>query len=114
MSLAFCLQKIGYDNAAAVAKKAHKEGCTLKVWILFIVLNLLGIGGGRAKLFNYYIDHPILTNVGQGHLSYLGSQQYSIPGKPMFNGYSGGTSLGHTMKNPISVSFRNVDNHIYY
>lgn len=24
-------QKIGYDNAAAVAKKAHKEGCTLKV-----------------------------------------------------------------------------------
>ncbi|KAE8676689.1 Fumarate hydratase [Hibiscus syriacus] len=22
--------KIGYDNAAAVAKKAHKEGCTLK------------------------------------------------------------------------------------
>lgn len=25
------LQKIGYDNAAAVAKKAHKEGSTLKV-----------------------------------------------------------------------------------
>lgn len=25
------LQKIGYDNAAAVAKKAHKEGTTLKV-----------------------------------------------------------------------------------
>lgn len=24
-------QKIGYDNAAAVAKKAHKEGSTLKV-----------------------------------------------------------------------------------
>lgn len=28
----YCLcQKIGYDNAAAVAKKAHKEGSTLKV-----------------------------------------------------------------------------------
>ena len=27
-------QKIGYDNAAAVAKKAHKEGITLKVWII--------------------------------------------------------------------------------
>ncbi|KAL0746033.1 hypothetical protein Bca101_101453 [Brassica carinata] len=28
----YCLlyQKIGYDNAAAVAKKAHKEGSTLK------------------------------------------------------------------------------------
>jgi fumarate hydratase class II len=26
-------QKIGYDNAAAVAKLAHKEGSTLKVII---------------------------------------------------------------------------------
>jgi len=26
-------QKIGYDKAAAVAKKAHKEGTTLKVRI---------------------------------------------------------------------------------
>jgi fumarate hydratase class II len=31
------MQKIGYDNAAAVAKKAHKEGTTLKVtFALFI------------------------------------------------------------------------------
>jgi len=29
------MQKIGYDNAAAVAKKAHKEGTTLKVLYLF-------------------------------------------------------------------------------
>lgn len=28
-------QKIGYDNAAAVAKLAHKEGSTLKVMISF-------------------------------------------------------------------------------
>lgn len=31
-TLLLLLQKIGYDNAAAVAKKAHKEGSTLKVW----------------------------------------------------------------------------------
>jgi len=30
------MQKIGYDNAAAVAKKAHKEGTTLKVTFAFI------------------------------------------------------------------------------
>jgi fumarate hydratase class II len=30
------MQKIGYDNAAAVAKKAHKEGTTLKVILLYL------------------------------------------------------------------------------
>lgn len=31
--LLLLFQKIGYDNAAAVAKKAHKEGSTLKVML---------------------------------------------------------------------------------
>lgn len=35
------LQKIGYDNAAAVAKKAHKEGCTLKVMIPTLVYAIM-------------------------------------------------------------------------
>lgn len=35
------MQKIGYDNAAAVAKKAHKEGSTLKVIIPFILVVLI-------------------------------------------------------------------------
>lgn len=29
----FLVQYIGYDKAAAAAKKAHKEGTTLKVWL---------------------------------------------------------------------------------
>lgn len=34
LMLVTCLNpKIGYDNAAAVAKKAHKEGTSLKVMI---------------------------------------------------------------------------------
>ena len=29
-SLCHCLLQVGYDKAAAIAKKAHKEGLTLK------------------------------------------------------------------------------------
>jgi hypothetical protein len=36
-------QKIGYDNAAAVAKKAHKEGTTLKVIIAFVQFALFPV-----------------------------------------------------------------------
>lgn len=36
------VQKIGYDNAAAVAKKAHKEGTTLKVTFTFVFPAMLG------------------------------------------------------------------------
>ncbi|CAN7112937.1 unnamed protein product [Brassica rapa subsp. narinosa] len=39
--------KIGYDNAAAVAKKAHKEGSTLKG----------SAGGHLGPLFFYHHDH---------------------------------------------------------
>jgi len=34
LSLICLFQKIGYDKAAAVAKKAHKEGSTLKVMMM--------------------------------------------------------------------------------
>lgn len=37
--LVLVFQKIGYDNAAAVAKKAHKEGTTLKVIIFLFLQN---------------------------------------------------------------------------
>jgi hypothetical protein len=37
------VQKIGYDNAAAVAKKAHKEGTTLKVIIAFVLFALFPV-----------------------------------------------------------------------
>jgi fumarate hydratase class II len=37
------MQKIGYDNAAAVAKKAHKEGTTLKVIVALIPLYFICI-----------------------------------------------------------------------
>jgi fumarate hydratase class II len=37
------MQKIGYDNAAAVAKKAHKEGTTLKVILHFLFLFALAL-----------------------------------------------------------------------
>ena len=37
------MQKIGYDNAAAVAKKAHKEGTTLKVTFALFVSVCIGL-----------------------------------------------------------------------
>jgi fumarate hydratase class II len=37
------MQKIGYDNAAAVAKKAHKEGTTLKVILHFFISVCFGL-----------------------------------------------------------------------
>lgn len=47
-------QKIGYDNAAAVAKKAHKEGSTLKVMALLAFLHHTGMSSG-SLIFPHYL-----------------------------------------------------------
>lgn len=50
----FIFQKIGYDKAAAVAKKAHKEGTTLKVNDNLKIPNLVHQDNYEKVLSFYY------------------------------------------------------------
>lgn len=50
-------QKIGYDNAAAVAKKAHKEGNTLKVRMV-----------AACFVLDLYLCHAVILKLGHSEL----------------------------------------------